>query len=94
MGTPLAVDPNSDADDELCNEIDGSSSSGGAATRRSACATADRRFRSQDGSCNNLQRPNWGRANVALQRLLAPEYEDGISRPRWRKNLVSHKNNT
>ncbi len=73
------MDPNSDADDELCNEIDGSSLG---ATRRSACATADRRFRSQDGSCNNLQRPNWGRANVALQRLLAPEYEDGISRQR------------
>ncbi len=72
VGTPLAVDPDSD-DDDICNEVDGGG--GGAGSR--ACATADRRFRSQDGSCNNLRRSNWGRANVALQRLLSPKYEDG-----------------
>lgn len=35
-------------------------------------------FRTQDGSCNNIRHPNWGRANIALTRLLPPDYEDGI----------------
>lgn len=39
-------------------------------------------YRSQDGSCNNIRHPNWGRANIALTRLLPPEYEDGIQAPR------------
>lgn len=34
-------------------------------------------FRTQDGSCNNLKHPLWGRANSALTRLLPPDYEDG-----------------
>ena len=34
-------------------------------------------YRSEDGTCNNLKHPLWGRANVALTRLLAPDYEDG-----------------
>ena len=34
-------------------------------------------YRSEDGTCNNLKQPLWGRANVALTRLLAPDYEDG-----------------
>jgi len=39
-------------------------------------------YRSEDGTCNNLKHPLWGRANVALTRLLAPDYEDGVSSPR------------
>ena len=34
-------------------------------------------YRSEDGTCNNLKHSLWGRANVALTRLLAPDYEDG-----------------
>ena len=42
------------------------------------CQTSNSPYRSQDGSCNNRDHPNWGRANIALTRLLPPEYEDGM----------------
>ena len=41
------------------------------------CGNSLTPYRSQDGSCNNIRHPNWGRANIALTRLLPPEYEDG-----------------
>ena len=37
------------------------------------------KYPSQDGTCNNLKHPMWGRANIALTRLLQPDYEDGNS---------------
>ena len=37
------------------------------------------KYRTADGSCNNLRHPKWGRANVALTRLLESDYEDGNS---------------
>ncbi|CAG0915451.1 unnamed protein product [Notodromas monacha] len=37
----------------------------------------DTRYRAIDGSCNNLQNPNWGRARTAMQRILEPDYADG-----------------
>ena len=40
------------------------------------------RYRTPDGSCNNLKKPIWGQANTALQRVLFPVYDDGVSRPR------------
>jgi len=42
-----------------------------------ACGGATARYRSADGSCNNLKRPRWGRANTAYKRLLFPAYKDG-----------------
>lgn len=39
------------------------------------------RFRSLDGTCNNLQNPMWGSANNRYGRLLTPRYGDGISSP-------------
>jgi len=39
-------------------------------------------FRNYDGSCNNLEYPNWGRSNSGLERLLPPQYQDGIWAPR------------
>ena len=68
VGTSLEAQ--SGAADDVCNSViddhDG---------RR--CSTTDQKFRSIDGSCNNRKHPNWGMANVALQRLLDPKYEDG-----------------
>lgn len=38
------------------------------------------RYRSFDGSCNNLQQPGWGSVNTALVRLLPAAYQDGERR--------------
>lgn len=59
-----------DEDDDVCNSVEGGNSD-----RR--CGTSDSQFRSIDGSCNNLANAHWGQANIALQRLLDPKYEDG-----------------
>ena len=40
------------------------------------------RYRSVDGSCNNLRQGNWGKADTVFNRLLLPEYADGIELPR------------
>ena len=42
----------------------------------------NKRYRTLDGTCNNLERTSWGSSNTALQRLLPPEYEDGVETPR------------
>ena len=39
-------------------------------------------FRTFDGACNNLRRPSWGRAGTQVQRLLPPNYADGVWQPR------------
>lgn len=39
------------------------------------------RYRTLDGTCNNLQQPLWGSANNRYGRLLTPRYGDGISSP-------------
>jgi len=43
------------------------------------------RFRTLDGTCNNLRQPNYGRAGTPFQRILLPEYAKGsIDLPRKR----------
>ncbi|XP_041975376.1 chorion peroxidase-like isoform X2 [Aricia agestis] len=45
------------------------------------------KYRSQDGSCNNLQHPlSWGVANTPFRRAETPWYGDGISSPRFPKD--------
>ncbi|XP_014475655.1 PREDICTED: peroxidase-like [Dinoponera quadriceps] len=39
------------------------------------------RYRSYDGSCNNLGNPTWGLANTRYGRLVRPRYSDGIRAP-------------
>ncbi|XP_017797675.1 PREDICTED: uncharacterized protein LOC108578790 [Habropoda laboriosa] len=42
------------------------------------CPTASLRYRTSDGSCNNLQHLWWGSAMSSMQRFLRPVYDDGI----------------
>lgn len=45
-----------------------------------------KKYRTFDGSCNNLQNPSWGSANSPLKRLLPPQYENGFNSPvGWNK---------
>uniref|UniRef100_A0A8C3TFJ7 Peroxidasin like n=1 Tax=Chelydra serpentina TaxID=8475 RepID=A0A8C3TFJ7_CHESE len=44
------------------------------------------KYRSYDGTCNNLQHPVWGASLIAFERILKPVYENGFNLPR----SVSH----
>ena len=44
------------------------------------------RFRSIDGTCNNLKNPKWGAASIAFERIEAQDYADDLSEPRKSKS--------
>lgn len=50
-------------------------------SRRYDCDASDR-YRSYDGSCNNLNHTAWGAALTSFRRSLPAWYSDGIGRPR------------
>lgn len=70
VGTQLDLTPEDDEESD-CSNIE---KNNGPLTCNSLQRSA---YRSQDGTCNNLKHPMWGRANIALTRLLSPDYEDG-----------------
>ena len=39
------------------------------------------RYRTIDGTCNNLRNSDWGASNMAQRRLADPIYEDGVGQP-------------
>ncbi|PRD28589.1 UNVERIFIED_CONTAM: pxt [Trichonephila clavipes] len=45
------------------------------------CNSTDR-YRTFNGSCNNLEHPDWGMTSTAFRRLLRPDYADDVSMPR------------
>ncbi len=42
-----------------------------------AACDPNAKYRTIDGTCNNLENPNWGSAFTPLVRFMAPDYEDG-----------------
>lgn len=42
----------------------------------------NKEYRTPDGECNNLQNQTFGATPRTYRRLLPPDYEDGVSRPR------------
>ncbi|KAK8751901.1 hypothetical protein OTU49_010969, partial [Cherax quadricarinatus] len=44
--------------------------------RRPSC-DPNSKYRTPDGSCNNLKKTTWGKSNTPCQRILAPTYDDG-----------------
>ena len=53
------------------------------------CRPSDK-YRTIDGTCNNLNNPMYGAANTPFRRLILPQYEDGISAPRgWMQSTGS-----
>ncbi|CAB3223593.1 unnamed protein product [Arctia plantaginis] len=48
----------------------------------SKCTPASKRYRTHDGTCNNIKRSRWGSTMTPVQRFLPPSYYDGIQAPR------------
>ncbi|KAK8752094.1 hypothetical protein OTU49_012001 [Cherax quadricarinatus] len=49
---------------------------------RDPTCTPNAKYRTADGSCNNLANPSWGKSNTPNQRILPPTYADGVFEPR------------
>ncbi|XP_032796761.2 peroxidase [Daphnia magna] len=54
----------------------------GACSETITCPSPASKYRSFDGSCNNLVQVNWGRRNTIYRRLLPAQYGNGIDSPR------------
>lgn len=45
------------------------------------------KYRTLDGTCNNIHHPLWGKSETAFQRILPAKYDDGVRSPRTRSVL-------
>ncbi|EFX82421.1 hypothetical protein DAPPUDRAFT_49291, partial [Daphnia pulex] len=50
------------------------------------CKAVTSPYRTLDGSCNNIKQSTWGQSRTQLQRILSPDYANGIRLPRRAKN--------
>nr|UCR61005.1 peroxidase [Aphelinus asychis] len=57
------------------------------AAEQQADCDSNSEYRSLDGSCNNVQNPKWGSAFTAYNRILFPQYADGIQMPRKERGV-------
>ena len=55
---------------------------GAATCSSSSLSCSFSRYRTPDGSCNNLVEPRYGQRDTALNRILLPEYSNGVDSPR------------
>lgn len=46
------------------------------------CPPASLRYRTHDGSCNNIKHLRWGASQLPFNRFLQPDYQDGIEKIR------------
>ncbi|XP_051159599.1 peroxidase-like isoform X2 [Leptopilina boulardi] len=79
-------------------KLDGTLLNNACGNNQQSHCTPNSRYRSIDGSCNNLENPKLGCAMTAYTRLLFPNYDDGIQNPRQsglpNPRLVSSKLST
>ena len=80
LATELFHTPGSLLNDEEISHLMMESGCRGRGEEELVCFTPTfHRFRTINGTCNNLQNPLLGAADTALTRLIASQYEDGIS---------------
>ena len=48
------------------------------------------KYRTLDGTCNNLRHTMWGASLTPLNRLLPPSYENGFNTPRGEANACNN----
>uniref|UniRef100_A0A915D5A7 Chorion peroxidase n=1 Tax=Ditylenchus dipsaci TaxID=166011 RepID=A0A915D5A7_9BILA len=75
--------------DDLMRMIQAVCLTGKAAVSSIHCDDSNSMYRQIDGHCNNVENPQWGANYSPFQRLLPPDYADGISEPRRSSFLIN-----